>query len=135
MKLSNIKVSFFFQYDLIDNIESKVMWKYRSFSYTIYQHTKKLLNITGAKSKADIQQQKISMEKMFHQKVLKVRIDNVFFSQKHYKNLDMCALYEYLRMNQNFFIDYNIERINPKFFELKYALEQALYTPRTYNCI
>ena len=25
--------------------------------------------------------------------------------------------------------------INPKFFELKYALEQALYTPRTYNCI
>ena len=110
MKLSNIKVSFFFQYDLIDNIESKVMWKYRSFSYTIYQHTKKLLNITGAKSKADIQQQKISMEKMFHQKVLKVRIDNVFFSQKHYKNLDMCALYEYLRMNQNFFINYNIER-------------------------
>ena len=103
MKLSNIKVSFFFQYDLIDNIESKVIWKYRSFSYTIYQHTKKLLNITGAKSKADIQQQKISMEKMFHQKVLKVRIDNVFFSQKHYKNLDMCALYEYLRMNKNFY--------------------------------
>ena len=89
---------------LIDNIESKVIWKYCSFSYTIYQHTKKLLNITRAKSKADIQQQKISMEKIFHQKVVKVRIDNVFYSQKHHKNLDMCALYEYLQMNKNFFL-------------------------------
>ena len=68
MKLSNIKVSFIFQYDLIDNIDSKVIWKYRYFSYTIYLHTKKLLNITGAKTKADIKQQKISMEKMFHQR-------------------------------------------------------------------
>ena len=72
MKLSNIKVSFFFQYDLIDNIESKVMWKYRSFSYTIYQHTKKLLNITGAKTEADIKQQKISMEKMFASQDVKI---------------------------------------------------------------
>ena len=63
------------------------------FFLSIYQHTKKLLNITGAKSKADIQQQKISMEKMFHKKVLKARIDNVFFfSEAPQKLRHVCSL-------------------------------------------
>jgi len=46
---------------------------------------------------------------MFQQKVKKVRIDNVFFSKKDYKNIDMCSLYNDLKENKDYFIDYNIE--------------------------
>ena len=75
------------------------------------------------------------MEKRFHQKVLKVSIDNVFFSQKQHKNLDMCALYEYLRMNKNFFIDYNIERFAGMYLHprLKYQPTIVLFRTGSYQ--
>ena len=79
MKLRNIKISLLFAEDLIDDMGSKLSWKHDNFYYTIYQFTRKLLNITGLKSKADVEKQKISMEKLFCQKVVKIRIDNVFF--------------------------------------------------------
>lgn len=109
MKLRNIKVSFIFKHNLYRGIDSKIIWKNGMFSYTIYQYSKNLLNITGAKSKKDIIKQKTIMEKLFNQKVIKVRIDNVFFSQKNNRNVDMSALYNYLRSNKIFFVDYNIE--------------------------
>lgn len=82
MKLRNIKVSFIFKHNLYRGIDSKIIWKNGMFSYTIYQYSKNLLNITGAKSKKDIIKQKTIMEKLFNQKVIKVRIDNVFFLKK-----------------------------------------------------
>ena len=109
MHLRNIKVSFLFNEDLVKNLNSKIIWKNGAFAYTIYRYRKNLLNITGAKSKEEIHQQKIKVGKLFHQKVTKVRIDNVFFSQKNNTNLDMSALYNYLRQDKQFFVDYNIE--------------------------
>ena len=109
MHLRNIKVSFLFNEDLVKTLNSKIIWKNGPFAYTIYRYRKNLLNITGAKSKEEIHQQKINVEKLFNQKVTKVRIDNVFFSQKNHTNLDMCALYNYLRQDKQFFVDYNIE--------------------------
>jgi len=41
--------------------------------------------------------------------VLKVRIDNTFFSKKDYKNIDMCALYNDLKGKKDYIVDYNIE--------------------------
>ena len=79
MELRNIKICLLFAKDLIDNMGSKLRWKHNNFYYTIYQFTRNLLNITGLKSKADVEKQKISMEKLFCQKVVKIRIDNVFF--------------------------------------------------------
>ena len=87
MKVSNIKVSFLFEKNLFKNINSKLIWKVDKVAYTVYQHRQNLINITGIKSIAAIQKQKQSMEKLFHQKVLKMRIDNVFFlSKKPYKS-------------------------------------------------
>ena len=109
MKVSNIKVSFLFRKNLFKNINSKIIWKVDKVAYTVYRHRQNLINITGIKSIAAIQKQKQSMEKLFHQKVLKMRIDNVFFSQKNHINLSMSSLYSYLRKNKLFFVDYNIE--------------------------
>ena len=38
-----------------------------------------------------------------------MKIDNMFFSKKDNKNLDMCLLYNYLKENKNYFCNYNIE--------------------------
>ena len=82
MKVSNIKVSFLFEKNFFKNINSKLIWKVGKVAYTVYQHRQNLINITGIKSIAAIQKQKQSMEKLFHQKVLKMRIDNVFSLKK-----------------------------------------------------
>ena len=38
-----------------------------------------------------------------------MEIDNIFFSKKDNKNLDMYSLYNYLKENKNYFCNYNIE--------------------------
>ena len=109
MKLNNIKASFIFENDLIQNGNKQVIWRNGNFKFTIYKHSQKLVNVTGLKSVEEIEQQKSVIEEMFQQKVKKVRIDNVFFSKKDYKNIDMCSLYNDLKENKDYFIDYNIE--------------------------
>ena len=109
MKVTNIKLSFLFEKNLFRNIKSKVIRKNDNIFYTVYQHRKNLLNITGIKTKIEIDDKKVAMQKLFHQKVLKVRIDNIFFSQKNFDNLDMSLLYNYMKNNSFFFVDYNIE--------------------------
>ena len=61
------------------------------------------------KSLQEIEQQKLAMEELFKQKIINVKIDNMFFSKKDKKNLDMCLLYNYLKENKNYFCNYNIE--------------------------
>ena len=109
MKLNNIKASFIFENSVVKNQNKQVIWKNGNFTFTIYKHSQHLLNVTGLKSAEEIEQQKSVIEDMFQQKVKKVRIDNVFFSKKDYKNIDMCSLYNDLKENKDYFIDYNIE--------------------------
>ena len=54
MKVTNIKLSFLFEKNLFRNINSKVIWKNDNIFYTVYQHRKNLLNITGIKTKSEI---------------------------------------------------------------------------------
>ena len=109
MKLNNIKASFIFENSVLKNQNKQVIWKNGNFTFTIYKHSQQLVNVTGLKSTEEIEQQKKLIEEMFQQKVKKVRIDNVFFSKKDYKNIDMCSLYNDLKENKDYFIDYNIE--------------------------
>ena len=87
MKLNNIKASFIFENNVIQNENKQVIWKNGNFTFTIYKHSQQLVNVTGLKSAEEIEQQKSVIEDMFQQKVKKVRIDNVFFSKKDYKNI------------------------------------------------
>jgi TATA-box binding protein (TBP) (component of TFIID and TFIIIB) len=109
MKLNNIKASFIFENNVVKDQNKQVIWKNGNFTFTIYKHNLQLVNVTGLKSAEEIEQQKTLIEELFQQKVKKVRIDNVFFSKKDYKNIDMCSLYKNLKENQDYFINYNIE--------------------------
>ena len=67
------------------------------------------INVTGIKSLQEIKQQKLVMEKLFKQNVISVKIDNIFYSKKDDKNIDMHLLYTYLKGRKDFFCSYNIE--------------------------
>ena len=92
LKLKNIKASFLFKNNVVKNQNKQIIWKNGKFIFTIYRCSQKLVNVTGLKRAEEIEQQKNVLEEMFHQKVLKVRIDNTFFSKKGYKML-ICPLY------------------------------------------
>ena len=49
------------------------------------------------------------MEKLFKQDIISVKIDNIFYSKKDNKNIDMHLLYNYLKGRKDFFCSYNIE--------------------------
>ena len=109
MKLKNIKVSFIFEKNVVKDQNKQIIWKNGNFTFTIYKHSQKLVNVTGLKGATEIEQQKSVLEEMFQQKVLKVRIDNTFFSKKDYKNINMLSLYNHLKENKDYFVSYNIE--------------------------
>ena len=109
MKLNNIKVSFIFENNVVKDQNKQIIWKNGNFTFTIYKHSRKLVNVTGLKSAEEIEQQKKLIEEMFQQKVKKERIDNTFFSKKDYKNIDMPSLYKHLKENKDYFVSYNIE--------------------------
>ena len=109
MKLKNIKVSLLFKNDIVKNQNKQIIWKNGNFIFTIYRCNQKLINVTGLKSAEEIEQQKSVIEEMFQQNVLKVRIDNTFFSKKDYTNIDMSSLYKHLKENKDYFVSYNIE--------------------------
>ena len=109
MKLKNIKVRFIFENDLVKKPNKQIIWKNEKLSFSIYKDATKFINVTGLKSLQEIEQQKLAMEELFKQKIVTVKIDNVFFSKKDNKNLDMCLLYNYLKENKNYFCNYNIE--------------------------
>ena len=85
MKLKNMKVSFLFGENLLQkkNGTEKVKFKQRGVSYIVYKHTPTLLNVAGLKTLAQIRKEKMEMEKYFKKCIIKVRIDNLFFSEKN----------------------------------------------------
>ena len=109
MKLKNIKVRYLFENDVVTNLNSHIIWEKDGLSFTIYKNSSKFVNVTGLKNLREIEQQKPLMEKLFAQQITSVKIDNIFFSKKDYKNIDMNSLYDYLKGNKNYFCNYNIE--------------------------
>ena len=76
---------------------------------SIYRGATNFINVTGLKSVQEIKQQKLAMEKLFKQNIISVKIDNIFYSKKDSKNVDMGSLYNYLKGRQDYFCNYNIE--------------------------
>ena len=105
MSIKNIKASFI----LKDKVDTSGIFKQNNVVYTIYPHVKKLVNVTGLKSFEQLEIAKKIVESKLKQKVVKVRIDNTFFSKKNYKNVDLVKLYKFMQNNPLFHVDYNIE--------------------------
>ena len=109
MELKNIKVRFIFEKDVITKPNNQIIWKNGKVTFSIYKDANKFINVTGMRSLREIKQQKLAMEDLFKQKIINIKIDNIFFSKKDDKNIDMCALYYYLKENKDYFCNYNIE--------------------------
>ena len=100
---------FIFEKDVIEKTNKHVIWRNGKSTFSIYRNTTKFINVTGIKSLQEIKQQKLAMEKLFKQNIISVKIDNIFYSKKDSKNVDMGSLYNYLKGRKDYFCNYNIE--------------------------
>ena len=86
MKIKNIKLRFIFKKDVIVKTNKQIIWRNGKITFSIYRDGRKFINVTGLKSLQEIKQQKLAMEKLFKQNIISVKIDNIFYSKKDYKN-------------------------------------------------
>ena len=110
MKLRNLKASFFLNkpYAVPKKVKNFIL-KHSPFSFTIYHHAPKLINVTGLKSFSQLTQVKQVIEARMGQKVIKIRIDNTFYSQKNFSNIDLNKVFTFMKSNTYFHVDYNVE--------------------------
>ena len=50
---------------------------------------------------------------------MKTKIDNTFFSQKNYRNVDLAQVYEFMQNNEDFHVDYDTELFAGMYFHPK----------------
>ena len=110
MELRNLKASFIFKSNVYHDFEKRsYIFKIDNIVFTIYKHSPHLVNVTGLKKLSAIERYRKYLEERFKQKVDFVRIDNTFFSRKQKKIIDLTRLYEYLKNNRFFRVNYNVE--------------------------
>ena len=114
MKVNNIKCSLrsskpIFEGELEKN--KKFISHFGNITLTIYGHSPLLINLTGLTSIKKIHSTRKYIELVYDVKCSDVRIDNIFYSHKDYRNIDMNALYYHLREKHKdkHAIDYNVE--------------------------
>ena len=100
---------------------------------TIYWHSPLLLNVTGSKSMQEVNRTQKFIEAAFNVKCKNLKIDNIFYSYKDYKNIDMSALYYHTRdkFKEKFVIDYNVELFPGLYMKTKFKGEPTLILFRT----
>ena len=121
MKLCNIKASFILKENVFTTSKKvkNFTFKRNNFTFNIYQHSSYLINVTGLKCFHQLKIAQKIIEEKLQQKVMKVRIDNTFFSQKFFKNIDMNKVYKFMKQNELFHVDYNIELFAGMYFHPK----------------
>ena len=75
--------------------------------------------MTGVKSFERLKLARHTIENEIEQKVMKTRIDNTFFSQKNYRNVDLAQVCEFMKNNEDFHVDYNTELFAGMYFKPK----------------
>ena len=120
MKLRNIKASLILKEKVCEQKKGKnYIFKCESFTFTIYHHTPYLVNVTGVRSFERLKLAQQIIEDKLQQTVKEVRIDNTFFSQKNYRNVDLGQVYNFMQNNEKFHIDYNVELFAGMYFHPK----------------
>ena len=115
----NIKARYIFSKEIIKNLEAQILWKKDGLSFSVYKNASNFVNVTGLKSLQEVEHQRSLLEELFTEKIIVVKIDNIFFSKKDNKNIDMHSLYNHLRENENYFCNYNIELFVGMFIHCK----------------
>ena len=75
--------------------------------------------MTGVKSFEQLKSVRQIMEEKLQQNVLNVRIDNTFFSQKNYRNVDLNSVSKLMQQKEKFHVEYNIKLFAGMYFHPK----------------
>ena len=110
MKLCNLKASFIFKkpVETTKKVNNFII-RHPPFTFTIYHHTPCLVNVTGVKSLDQLTLAKKIIERRIQHQVHNVRIDNTFFAQKNFGNIDLNQVYTFLKNSDTFYVEYHIE--------------------------
>ena len=93
MKLRNLKASFILKDKVCGERNGKnYVFKRDGFTFTIYLHSPYLVNVTGIKSFERLKLARGIIEEKLQKTIVKTRIDNTFFSQKNYRNVDLAQV-------------------------------------------
>ena len=120
MKLCNLKASFVFKQPI--KTSKKVLnfiIRHAPFTFTIYHHSPCLVNVTGVKSLNQLTLAQETIERKLQQQVDKIRIDNTFYSQKNFANVDLKQVYAFMKKNDTFTVEYHIELFAGMYFHPK----------------
>ena len=110
MKLRNLEGSFILRKKVATPTKIKnYIIKDGEFTFNIYHHLTNLVNVTGVKTFKQMHLAKKVIEKKLKGSVMKVRIDNTFFSQKNCRNVDLNKVYKFMEQSETFHVDYNVE--------------------------
>ena len=112
MKVCNIKISLHFENDFFKKTKTneKIISKEGEWTITQYLHSPRLINITGLKSKEDINKTIRFLEDKFSNKCVKHQIDSAMLSHKDSKLIKMSDISKHLKSVTNlFYIDYHPE--------------------------
>ena len=120
MKLCNLKASFIFKKPVeTTKKEKNFIIRHAPFTFTIYHHAPYLVNVTGVKSFEQLTLAKEIIEGKLQQKVVNVRVDNTFFAQKNFANVDLKQVYAFMKNSDKFYVEYNIELFVGMYFHPK----------------
>ena len=100
---------------------------------TVYGHSPLLINVTGCKSMQEVKRYQNCIETAFNVQCRNLKIDNIFYSYKDHKNIDMSSLYYHVRdeFKERFVIDYNVELFPGLYMKTKCKGEPTLILFRT----
>ena len=120
MKLCNLKASFIFKKPIETSKKvNNFIFRHTPFTFTIYHHSPCLVNVTGVKSMDQLTLAQEIIEGKLQQQVDHVRIDNTFFSQKNFANVDLNQVYAFMKNSDTFFVEYHIELFAGMYFHPK----------------
>ena len=108
MKLYNIKARFIHDKPLNQNIleyftlkDTRYILRDFGATFTIYNHNKSCTHITGVKNKTNLKQCEEYFKQKFNIGIIKVIIDNQFYSHKDTKVLNMVQIYDDIKKRKN----------------------------------
>ena len=120
MKLCNLKASFIFKKPVeTTKKEKNFIIRHAPFTFTIYHHAPYLVNVTGVKSLDQLTLAKEIIEGKLQQQVVNVRVDNTFFAQKNFANVDLKQVYAFMKNSDKFYVEYNTELFAGMYFHSK----------------
>ena len=120
MKLCNLKASFIFKKPIETSKKvNNFIIRHAPFTFTIYLHSPCLVNVTGVKSLDQLTLAQEIVEGKLQPQVDHVRIDNTFYAQNNFANIDLNKVYAFMKNSDTFNVEYHIELFAGMYFHPK----------------